>query len=61
MRDERLLELELLLNTFVELQRISADPGEKSHRLWHSADFIQRQINLILKERRARSDRRKER
>lgn len=42
-------KLKSLLNTYVELLRLHTDPGEKSHALWHSIDFIKRQIREILR------------
>lgn len=41
--------LEALLKAYVDLNRLCAEPGEKSHKLWHSSQFIERQIREIIK------------
>lgn len=42
--------LKLLLETYVELNKISASPGDKSHRLWKCIEFIERTIKQIIKD-----------
>jgi hypothetical protein len=42
--------LKILVDAYVEMNRMKAcEQGEKSHALWHSTEFLKRQISQILK------------
>lgn len=41
--------LEILVNAYVELNKISAAPGDRAHMLAYSIKFIERQIKEYLK------------
>ena len=43
-------KLGLLLNAFVELNRLRAEPGEKSHAIWLSTDRVWRLILEIARK-----------
>lgn len=45
----RFSELALLLETYIELNKIIAQPGEKAGRIWDSTNFIEKQIRGLLK------------
>lgn len=45
--------LKILLDAFVQMQRLSTEPGDKSYRLWHSTQFLEREIRKILKRMEA--------
>lgn len=40
--------LKVLVDGYVELNKINAEPGEKSHAIWNSTDFIKRTIKDIV-------------
>lgn len=42
--------LDILTKTLVELSRISASPGERSHMIAYTTDFIKKQIRDVTKE-----------
>lgn len=44
-------KLKILVEAYVRLNELSASPGERSHRLWTSTTFIEKQIKAILKEK----------
>lgn len=41
---------EILSKLYFDLQKLNVDPGQKAHTLWHSVDWVKRQMNKILKE-----------
>lgn len=47
----KLEALKILTEAYVEMVRMKAcEPGEKSIALWHSTDFIKRQIKELVKD-----------
>jgi hypothetical protein len=51
MMKTKLEALKLLLEAYVEMNRMKAcEPGEKSHALWNSTEFVKRQISMIVKD-----------
>lgn len=50
MKDYPIPILDLLLKCYIELNRISAEPGDRAHMLAYSIKFIERQIKGILKD-----------
>lgn len=45
--------LQLLIEAYIALNRLNTEPGDKSHMLAKSLQFIERQIKLQLNERPA--------
>ena len=45
-------DLDILIEAYIELNKLSASPGEKSHMLASCILFIQRQILTELKKNR---------
>jgi len=41
-------ELEILVKALVDLSKISAEPGTKSHMLATNIDFIKKKITIVL-------------
>lgn len=42
--------LRLLLDAYVKMvSLVACEPGEKSHALWHSTNFIKEEIRKIIK------------
>lgn len=49
-QNELLEALKLLLETYVKMNNMAAcETGQKSHALWHSTAFIQREIKEMTK------------
>lgn len=45
-------DLDALLEAFIELNKLSAAPGEKCHMLADSLDFLKKQIKVELESKR---------
>lgn len=49
MNKETVEILKTLVGAYVELNKLSAQPGDRSHKLWNSTEFLEKQIKAIVK------------
>lgn len=45
----QLAKIKALLEAYVQLTKMSCEPGQKAHFFWNAYDFIKRQLKEALK------------